>query len=190
MTLKQILPAAILMAILCCAATTVATPIQWEDNGNYYEYIAFRGTWDDANADAGTHTYDGATGHLATLTTALENDFVWSIFPKTRAWLGGYQIGTPNPANEPDGNWAWVTEETWEFTNWAGGEPNDWLWREDHLQFWEDKGAWNDMLNGRKESGYIIEYEKSSPVPEPSTMVLLGFGILGFAGFARKGVRG
>ena len=83
-------------------------------------------SWEDAKTQAEA---DG--GYLATLTSALENDFVWTLVASFAAqiqadtqefWLGGYQTSY---SDEPAGNWAWVTGETWDYTNWAAGEPNN-----------------------------------------------------------------
>ena len=67
-------------------------------------------------------------GYLATINSAAENDFVFSLvnssaffsaFNGSGPALGGYNAGTPsNP------NWSWVTGEAWTFDNWGSGLPN------------------------------------------------------------------
>ena len=159
-----------------------AAPIQWSVNNHWYEAIAFTGTWDQANTDVQSKTYNGMQGHLATLTSADENNFVWSQFKTNKYWLGGYQ--TDNTA-EPDGNWAWVTGETWSYTNWVLGEPNDGHYgeAEDHLHFWDNNGTWNDLHNSSTTGGYVVEYDA---VPIPGAVWLLGSGLIGLIGVRRK----
>lgn len=49
-------------------------------------------------------------GHLATIASAAESDFVQSLAPEKRAWLGGKLTGA---------QWAWVDGSPWEFENFA-----------------------------------------------------------------------
>jgi hypothetical protein len=159
-------------AVLTSFATTSnATPIQWSSaqGGNDHCYEAFTTllTWYDAETIAEASVFLGCHGYLATITSQGETNFVSSNFP-AYCWLGGFQ---PPGSPEPDGGWQWVTDESWgPYTNWAGGEPSN-SDGEDGLIIWPS-GIWND---GHRESlcgGYIVEY----PVPEPTTLFLLGLG--------------
>ena len=183
------------MLVLGAASMAAATPIQWTTgNRHYYEAVTFtQGTvsWQDARADAASRSYLGLTGHLVTLTTAEENEFVRNALSGSY-WLGGYQ--DPN-ANLEDQGWRWVTGEQWSFANWEGSEPNDWDpsiggndyiedHDEDYLMSWSGKTQWNDAWNTYPSvTGYIVEY---SHTPEPATILLLGAGVIGLAGLQRK----
>ena len=119
-----------------------ALPIQWSDNGHWYEAVSGDLTWDQANAAAQSMTHDGATGQLATLTSAEENAFVWDNFGVQGYWLGGSQPG--------GGDWAWETAENWLYTNWSGSEPASAF--NQYLQLGSG-GVWNnwdsiDLLRG------------------------------------------
>jgi hypothetical protein len=173
-----------------------ATPIQWAvssgGNGHYYEavdrqFVAF--SWTSANADANSRTFAGLQGHLATLTSAAETAFVVATFPQAASAfgyvIGGFQLpGSP----EPGGGWQWVTGESFIYTNWISGEPNNAGGTEDIIHLRDGVGHWNDLSSGpggnglwgpgSSSYGYLIEY--SFPVaqtPEPVSMALLGLGV-------------
>jgi hypothetical protein len=169
--------------ILCVLASCAAAAVtQWrtEDggNGHYYEPVLSqtRVTWEDARALA-----ESRGGYLATLTSAAEDAFVFSIVSSNLEywssnnyggpWLGGYQ---PDPSVPASVGWEWVTGETWEYTNWALGEPGDQGGpggRESYLHFVNFSGEWNDFANnGNSTFSYIIEWNM---IPSPSPVGLL-----------------
>ena len=140
-----------------------AEPVQWEGNGHWYDAIAFSSTWMKARVISSRRTYLDLPGHLATLTSQEENDFVAQTFQVHDYWLGGVQS---RRAIEVDQGWRWITGEPWNFTNWSEFEPNDACGispgvedgEETFLNIWLD-GTWNDMCNEAVLPGYIIEYE-------------------------------
>ena len=137
----------------------------WAGNSHYYELVnAPNLSWTDARAAA-----EAAGGHLATITSLAENEFIYNTLGvgNRPLWLGGFQ--PPDFVEPPfDDGWQWVTGELFSYTNWAGGEPNNTtLDNEDSLVFWT-AGTWNDSptgWTGYGNGGYIIEY------PDPDVFV-------------------
>ena len=138
-------------------------PIFNPANGHSYEAISVSGgiNWDDAKAAA-----EALGGHLATLTSAAENQFIVDNFSEafggpTEAfyWLGAEQPDLGSPAAD---GWEWVTGEPFSFTNWStsdGGQPSDGGGAEDALQIWHSPlGAWNDQFRVSLINGYLVEY--------------------------------
>lgn len=161
-----------------------ATPVKWDVNGHWYELIAAPNiTWTDASAQA-----NDMSGYLATITSAEENAFVFSLgVGSNPIWLGGFQ---QVDSLEPGGGWQWVSGEAWgEYTNWASGEPNNSTWgQENALVFWNGNGQWNDApaeWAGYSGGGYVVEYD-SAPVPEPATILLLAIGLGSMVGCRKK----
>jgi len=169
------------------AGGAMAVPIQWTaasgGNGHWYEFrsVEVYGPhhWEAARAEA-----EAAGGYLATITSAAENSFFTNqiVIPFTRRgcycveYLGGYQ-----PAG--GGPWSWVTGEPWSYTNWYPGEPNS--ASENYLTTWWNSGQWNDIYSTEGGfAGYYIEYD-TYPIPEPSTALLLGLGLVAMAGHRR-----
>lgn len=176
--------------LLVLAATANAAPIQWSNNGHWYDVVWIDAglSWEDARDLA---SQDG--GHLVTLTSADENAFIWDFLQGSLAqgtryasyWLGGYQSDL---TDEPLGNWAWVTGEEWDYAPWHPKEPNNGVGGTQHyLHYWDTlTGEWDDMDNRRHMGGYIVEYGDPIPNPEPSTLLLFGIGMIGLAGFRKK----
>ena len=137
---------------------------QWPGNGHLYiPVLATEGiSWTDANIAAETL---GAEWHLATVTSAEENAFLFDLVDDDPAfwncclsnnsagpWLGGLLVGpTPN-------DYAWVTGESFVYTNWGPLEP---FGNGDRIGFFGFRASmgphWNDVPADRPEYGYILE---------------------------------
>lgn len=134
------------LALAMLAMHAAAAPVRWTGNGHLYEVrVDPNGvSWPQAHLRARAL---GCGWHLASVTSAAENAFVHGllagrpeIFEGAGPWLGAFQ---QNGRAEPAGNWRWVTDEPFAYTNWNGGEPSDNADDEAFLNLFAN-GAWND----------------------------------------------
>ena len=169
-----------LNALTVRAPTAVLWPVSQGGNGHYYERVEVPGgiTWEAARAAAQARTTGGVAGHLLTINTQAELDFVQSSFPQalgSQHWLGGYQNRAAFDYSEPAGGWRWVTGEVFTFAPWStpefGGndvEPNNWTGRDDFLATELSSYAgrtvlrFNDAPSDYEVSGYYVEYPVGS----------------------------
>ena len=120
------------------------------DTNHSYQVISSEMTWTQAY----NHCMNSG-GHLATLTSSSENDYVYNKLVKPinhYCWLGGTDIKT-------EGDWRWITGETWKYTNWASGEPNNYCANEQYLHTYKGKSnAWNDQVDDGRCANYGLMY--------------------------------
>lgn len=136
-----------------------AQPILNSSNGHYYQlvYRAQGITWYDARNAAASMTFNGWQGHLATVTSNSEEAFLLNNFPEIggpeNIWLGGSDEAI-------EGNWRWITGETWSYTNWdaSSGEPNGGS-LENCLEYTDGVAAWNDQSCDSQRLYFLVEYE-------------------------------
>jgi len=89
------------MGLFFVAATGLvhADPIQWGNSGHWYELIRTTSqevgwSWTEANGLAGLSTYNGMAGHLATVTSFEENQFIFETLAMgNRRDMGLYKLG-------------------------------------------------------------------------------------------------
>ena len=86
-------------------------------NGHYYKLVNDSMYWSDANAAC-----ESQNGHLATITSQEEQDFIVGLIEsegtKYNYWLGGSDA-------DHEGTWSWVTGEDWTYANWRKGQPDN-----------------------------------------------------------------
>ncbi len=114
--------------------------------GHYY--LGFGGwTWLDARYRAGTVSWLGRPGHLASIKDSTENDIVssvvdqlYDIYGCLGTWIGGYDL------SDAHNRFEWTTPELFTYTNWAPGEPNNAGGKEVALEMSAYTGGlWNDV---------------------------------------------
>jgi parallel beta-helix repeat protein len=118
---------------------------QW--NGHEYQLIPIDRTWLEASADC-----EMRGGHLVTIATEEENNFVASLV--SEAQIGEALIGFTD--QETEGEWQWVTGEPVTYTKWDPGEPAD-AGQEDYAGIGYD-GSWPD-LQVYEARPYVCEWD-------------------------------
>lgn len=169
-----------------------AAPVTWDVNGHSYDFISSNISWNDAKSQAGS-----LGGYLAVITSSDENQFLLSNFATGQnsnfAWIGGWQY---DKLEEPAGHWQWVTNESWNYTNWGGIEPNSYQVDEDYamynlgLTFANiNAGQWGDARpvpsGADPVIGFLVE-RNTNVSPEPVSMLLFGMGGIAMVLIKRK----
>lgn len=174
-------------------AFAAITYFTWETasggNGHRYGLTETTGDWNASNLIA---TQEG--GHLATITSAAEQQFIRDTFSMASTnepfWLGATDLAT-------EGVFEWTTGEDFLYTNWKRSEPSG-TTSENYLTInWESvrgrPGTWNDTpLNGTFgfDSGVndgpyrgIVEV---TAVPEPSSVGVMASLLACYSGLQRR----
>jgi len=129
-------------------------------------------TWDTAKQRS-----EEAGGHLVTITSKEESDFVFNLFSKDERfvsvdssgslngpWIGLFQA---DGAREPSGGWQWVTGEPFTFKNWSPWAPDNHSAGENYGRYWgrptgsamlKRAGVWDD---GQRQADFrfIVEVD-------------------------------
>ncbi|MGE0757856.1 MAG: lectin-like protein [Pirellulaceae bacterium] len=185
------------LPLLVAANSAYGGIIQWQvgdgGNGHYYEYVDQDLTWVAAKSAAESMFFMGIQGHLVTITSEAENNFVFQhVLPPADSALGAWigltddeafggmeSLGKSNP--QVDG-WRWLTGEPVSFTAWNAfsAEPNNGVpaasGDEDYglLHSFLGQAVWNDQTSFHAPP-FIVEF---SAVPEPSSLlVCLGIAV-------------
>lgn len=110
--------------------------------GHSYYRSTGSATWTTARTNC-----SNMGGHLVTITSSGEQSFLFALWPS--GWIGLTDEVT-------EGTWRWVTGETYSYSNWNSGEPNN-SNNEDYVQF-VSNGKWNDLPNNQN-LPYVLEFE-------------------------------
>lgn len=124
--------------------TPVITGFTNQQNYNGHSYYRSTGS---AFWSAAKTACENMGGHLVTVTSAAENSFIFNLWPS--GWIGLTDEVT-------EGQWRWVTGETYSYSSWNSGEPNN-AGNEDYVQF-VGGGRWNDLPNNVS-LPYVLEFE-------------------------------
>lgn len=131
------------------------TIIQNPDNGHYYGFVELQEgvNWYGAKDLAEGMVYNGMSGHLATITSSQEQNFLVDNFPEifpNYVWLGASDEAVEE-------NWIWITGEVWNYTDWDPGEPNGGI-DENCLDYSDYSDKWNDENCYRRLNFFMVEF--------------------------------
>jgi len=124
-----------------------------------YQVVPAKLRWSEAKARA-----ESMGGHLATITSREEHEWISNTFIKllpegVGLWLGGTNSGTPT-------KWKWITGESFSFTAWDPDEPSN-RKEETALMFWRNDSGRTGWLDLREEGignkdrrwGFLLEMD-------------------------------
>lgn len=167
-------PPPVAVSLSATDITNAATQFFNAANGHIYEKVGTSTTFLEAVAAASAKTLGGVTGHLVTITSIAEQQFLTTNFPGFVHWIAAADTDT-------EGVWRWIagpeqSQQFWQgaangtavqgaYNNWRRttsvipvAEPNDQSGGEDCARVETDlEVIWNDA-GCSTSNGYVIEY--------------------------------
>jgi len=165
------------LVLLTCLGPLLTPPPLFSNDpvfgpgGHFYQAIQSPSiSWNDAHLAASSILFQGRPGHLATIATAEEDNFVNEVrialvgaecSGAVELWLGGYQ---DQAYAEPGGGWFWINDEgpIEGYTNCIQGEPNNSsaLGEEEYLALGScGVFGWNDEGYVGNIGGFVVEFD-------------------------------
>ncbi len=184
------------------SAPAAAQPTQNPANGHYYDLVVGAFSFTDAQTGAASQVFMSMSGHLATITSQSENDFITNTFGRQGtadfAWFGGSDQAS-------EGAWLWVVgpEAGVQFSSgstptlpdsfapWGGPEPNN-ASNAEHYAVVNlgdlpqpisniQPGEWGDTKidGGSGVVGYVVEFSVvSTAVPGEAVQLEVALSLL------------
>lgn len=149
---------------------------RFSSNGHYYQRFDEASVyWSSAKIKC-----ENLSGHLVTITSSNEQDFVTAVFLQPDGdLLKGYHIGGRKVSNK----WQWITGEAWNYTNWYQGHPFD---VGTHLSIY-NASYWLDKDIVKNIDGYICEWDAKNFLSSIIVPDSNGNGKVEFATLYRNG---
>ena len=119
-------------------------------NGSVYRYYSEPVTWYVAKRFCEEHG-----GHLVTITSAEENQFVSDLCGDAQIWIGA-------SSSSPERVWKWVTDEPFAYDAFGDGEPNNASGNTEGGENYVEShnGRWNDNA-GIEKQPFVLETEEA-----------------------------
>ena len=211
--MKNLFKALVAMCAMSMASAAYSVPLRAEFGGNVYELYESIGLNLQEKLDySENQSWNGVSGHLLTITSAAENQFIFDTFGPRMRELGsteggGSSITIALSDRAVEGTFVWLAGpevgQAPVYTNWVPGEPNNFQGNEDTVRMDMGLGGssyccgrWNDSNAPWR---FIIEFEDTTlaPIPtpapgptatapEPATTALLALGLFGVGAAARR----
>ena len=177
-----------LLALIVAGGQTLPAEAALVFDGHEYMLTSAATDWNTAQAEAVS-----MSGYLVAINSVAEQLFInenilVGQFAQVPLWIGLNDVAV-------EGNFStWVNGDPVGFTNWKGGEPNDYPPGENYVTVnWEfsrgtgPRGTWNDTplagttgFTGNTDGPYYGIVERV--VPEPSSLIVWSLIGLSFAG--------
>ncbi len=145
-----------MLGSILMATCALANPVQWSTSsgGNGHWYAMFNFSDDDSSIFDAQDIAESLGCNVASVRSSMENTWIYQTFGNTR--FGAYQDRNSSNYSEPNGGWAWISGEPWDYTTWLSGEPNNGSGNEDGVAVCCG-GNWNDVRidNG---GAYLFEW--------------------------------
>ena len=110
-----------------------------------YMFVPEEMAWNEHNGRA-----KAMGGHLASISSAEENEEVTRISGGKPVWIGGIRKGGLSASFAAGADhWYWSDGQPWTYTNWHPGEPNNAGGHENRVHLGlQARGTWNDVHEG------------------------------------------
>jgi hypothetical protein len=146
------------------AAQSPSGPVYNSATQSYYQLVLRPGlTWQQAyDAALALPPYAGRQPRLVTVTSYAEDRFLIGTYGNQLQYTW---IGARRNRGWVPGPWQWVNGETFSYTNWSSGEPNNTAGKEDTIQYWPNGPilgiGWCDISqNATQARGFVVEYPR------------------------------
>lgn len=154
------------------------------DTNSFYQYVSTAAQWATAQSDAASATLtglDGVNGHLVTITSETENNYITTLAGGSTIWIGASDAST-------EGQWRWTAgpetgQQFWQgnsfgsdvnsmYSNWSALQPTVLSSMSDYASL-NSTGNWVANTSGAS-LNYIVEWEASSLISSVNNTVMNG----------------